>query len=298
MQVDALRIECTKTTIPQTRFCLRALFCLQCTISCNILPQCTDLTWLALVPSSHFSLSHERTRDFRCADVLVGIRKTDVRTHAGLSVRRRPRRHQKDGHPGARGTFGAPTSSSASKKRTSARARDFRCADVLVGIKKTDVRARTGFSVRRRPRRHQKDGRPRARDFRCADVLVGIKKTDVRTRTGLLVRRRPRRHQKDGRPDAHGIFGAPTSSSASERRTSARARDFRCAGVLVGIKKTDVRTRAGLSQASECRFLQNQPVLMQKRPRPSQSRNRAIFKKKVLTPRTLFTGFDVLKSLC
>ena len=219
----------------------------------------------------------------------------------------------------ARGTFGAPTSSSASEKRTSGRTRDFRCADVLVGIRKTDIRARAGLSVRRRPRRHQKNGRPRAhgtfgaptsssaskkrtsaraRDFRCADVLVGIRKTDVRARTGLSVRRRPRRHQKDGRPDARGTFGAPTSSSASERRTSGRARDFRCADVLVGIKKTDVRTRAGLSQASECRFLQNQPVLMQKRPRPSQSRNRAIFKKKVLTPRTLFTGFDVLKSLC
>jgi hypothetical protein len=239
-----------------------------------------------------------RARDFRCADVLVGIKKTDVRARTGLSVRRRPRRHQKNGRPRAHGIFGAPTSSSASERRTSARA---------------------GLSVRRRPRRHQKDGRPdahgtfgaptsssaserrtsgRARDFRCADVLVGIRKTDVRARTGLSVRRRPRRHQKDGRPDARGTFGAPTSSSASERRTSGRARDFRCADVLVGIKKTDVRTRAGLSQASECRFLQNQPVLMQKRPRPSQSRNRAIFKKKVLTPRTLFTGFDVLKSLC
>ena len=166
MQVDALRIECTKTTIPQTRFCLRALFCLQCTISCNILPQCTDLTWLALVPSSHFSLSHERTRDFRCADVLVGIRKTDVRTHAGLSVRRRPRRHQKDGHPGARGTFGAPTSSSASKKRTSARARDFRCADVLVGIRKTDVRARGTFGAPTSSSASKRRTSGRARDFR------------------------------------------------------------------------------------------------------------------------------------
>jgi len=188
-----------------------------------------------------------RTRDFRCADVLVGIRKTDIRARAGLSVRRRPRRHQKNGRPRAHGTFGAPTSSSASKKRTSARARDFRCADVLVGIRKTDVRARGTFGAPTSSSASKRRTSGRARDFWCADVLVGIRKTDVRTRTGFSVRRRPRRHQKDGRPRAHGTFGAPASSSASKRRTSGRTRDFRCADVLVGIRKTDIRARAGLS---------------------------------------------------